>query len=119
VLLAQANLLWLVVVHRHDEETVPMAATAVNGAARQSLETGLLCTACQIVRHGAARPTLGTPVPSPVASTPIGFPDDAGVLAFHRLSVTYGRAPPLGWCLRSFPLVTDIPLARYTCERLR
>lgn len=97
VLLAQVNLLWVAALHFHEEEGL-----AVRGAptysgdphSQPALERGLLCTPCQIVRNGAARPTLGTPAPSPATSTSITFAVDPGEFAFHRPTVTYGRAPP-------------------------
>lgn len=99
VLLAQANLLWVAALHRHDEEAAPKAAPAVNGAARQSqpvLETGLICTVCQVVRYSAARPTPSASAPNPAVSALIGFTADPHELTFHRPSVAYGRAPPRG-----------------------
>ena len=98
VLLAQVNLLWVAAVHRHEEEAVPARATATSSGdphSRPGLARSLLCTPCQIVRNGAARPTLGTLAPSPANSTSIAFTFHPGKFAFHRPSVTYGRAPPL------------------------
>ena len=98
VLLAQVSLLWVAAVHRHEEEAVPARATATSSGDQHSasgLTRSLLCTPCQIVRNGAARPTLGTLAPSPANSTSIAFTFHPGKFAFHRPSVTYGRAPPL------------------------
>ena len=98
VLLAQVNLLWVAAVHRHEEEAVPARATATSSGdlhSQPGLARSLLCAPCQIVRNGAARPTLGTPSPSPATSTSIAFTFDPGEFAFHRPAVTYGRAPPL------------------------
>jgi len=98
MLLAQINLFWLSVLHRHEEGTLPARATTLQGGARSSglvLATGLLCTACQIVRHGAARPTLGTRAPNPAASSPMRLTADLNESPFHARYVAYGRAPPL------------------------
>ena len=97
VLLAQVNLLWVAALHRHEEEAVPARTTATSSGEPHSqpgLERSLLCTPCQIVRNGAARPTLGTPAPSSATSASIAFTVDPGEFAFYRPSVTYGRAPP-------------------------
>ena len=99
LLLAQISLLWLAVLHRHQEEAVSARATAVHGGGQwpqPTLETGLICTACQIVRHSAARPALGTPAPNPAASTSLGVTADPSELILRQPSVVYGRAPPLG-----------------------
>ena len=98
VLLAQINLFWVSVLHRHEEGTLPARGTTLQGGERSSgpvLATGLLCTACQIVRHGAARPTLGTRAPNLAASSPIRLTVDLSQSPFHARYVAYGRAPPL------------------------
>jgi hypothetical protein len=97
VLLAQVNLLWVAALHCHEEEGLAArGAPTYSGDlhSQPALERGLLCTPCQIVRNGAARPALGTPAPSAAASTSITFAVDPGEFAFHRPFVSYGRAPP-------------------------
>ena len=98
VLLAQINFLWVSVLHRHEEGAPPARATALRGGDRWSqplVATGPLCTACQIVRNSAARPTLGTPAPNPATSSPIRLIADPTESPFHVPYVAYGRAPPL------------------------
>jgi hypothetical protein len=98
VALSQVHLLWIAVTHRHvADELSPRAAQFQPGVPQPSpaADSGLLCTACQIVRHSAAMPATGTLVPEPAGSV---FLRPALVLSsfcFFPLSVIYGRAPPL------------------------
>jgi hypothetical protein len=98
VLLAQINLLWVAALHRHAEEVSVRAAPVCGGdwQSYSAFDDGRLCTACQIVRHSAGRPSLDAPALKPAGSTPIGFTPDPGELTFRQPSVAYGRAPPLG-----------------------
>lgn len=98
MLLAQINLVWVSVVHRHEEGPLPARAATLqggNGPSQPVLATGLLCTACQILRQSAARLTLSTPAPIPAASSPVGFTVDPGESLLRAPRVAYGRAPPL------------------------
>jgi len=56
----QVNLLWLAGVHRHEplEGFGPRSTTLhqANQHTQPVAQGGLVCTACQIIRHAAARP---------------------------------------------------------------
>jgi hypothetical protein len=53
------------------------------------------CTACQILRHGAVRPSLGNPTPHRSTVRPLLAPRAATDILTAQLSAWYGRAPPL------------------------
>ena len=97
--LFQVNLLWVVAPHRH--ETLGTSAphpTAVRRAsqAKQSVvENGLFCTACQIVRHAAARPAPGATAPEARGAVSVLAAFSFSLLHSLRLTTLYGRAPPL------------------------
>ncbi len=99
LMLFQVNLLWVAALHRH--ETGGAAAPAKTALHRASqtqqpaAESPLLCTACQIVRHAAAR--TATSAPAPEAQGPVFFLSGLALSTFHSHQPTtlYGRAPPL------------------------
>ncbi len=97
VLLAQVHLLWVAVLHRHEAVTVPVGATTVREVARHpqpAVESGVLCTACQIVRQSAARPAAGTPTPEPAAAVSLRPVVPSNEFYSYERTVVYGRAPP-------------------------
>src|SRR2546429_4945362 len=68
----QVNLLWLAGVHRHEPlgrfGARSMALRQANQHTQPVAEGSLVCTACQIIRHAAARPVTGALNPQPPTS---------------------------------------------------
>lgn len=99
LVLFQVNLLWVAALHRHETDgTAAPEATALRRASRPqqpAAESPLLCTACQIVRHAAARTATGATAPEAQGS--VFFLSGVALSAFHSHQPTalYGRAPPL------------------------
>ena len=97
--LFQVNLLWVVALHHHEtlgtSAPHPAAVCGASQAQQPVVENGLLCTACQIVRHAAARPTQGATASE--AQGPVSVLAAFSFSVFHSLRPTtlYGRAPPL------------------------
>jgi hypothetical protein len=98
-MLFQVNLLWVAALHRHEADgtTAPPATTLhrANRPQQPAAESPLLCTACQIVRHAAAR--TSTSAPAPEARGSVFFLSGFAISTFHSHQPTalYGRAPPL------------------------
>jgi len=99
LLLLQMNLLWVAALHHHAElDVLPRTAAALHARNKQpapAAESGVLCTACQIARHGAARPAATASPTEPEAATFLGAV--VRPIPFHscQLHVVCGRAPPL------------------------
>ena len=97
--LFQVNLLWVVALHRHETlGTSAPLSTAVRRASRAQqpvVENGLLCTACQIVRHAAARPTPGAVAPEAQSAVSVLAAFSFSIFHSLRRTTLYGRAPPL------------------------
>ncbi|MGO9275514.1 MAG: hypothetical protein ACLQOO_35625 [Terriglobia bacterium] len=97
--LLQVNLLWVAALHHHAEfDVLPRTASAMQAGNRQAApatESGVLCTACQIARHGAARPAATASAPEPEAAVFLGVV--ARPIHFHarQPKAICGRAPPL------------------------
>ncbi|HET7212931.1 MAG TPA: hypothetical protein VFL79_05045 [Terriglobia bacterium] len=98
----QVHLLVVLVLHHH---VVPGSAlefsnapTTIGQGGRQSLPPGAeqgYCTACQILRHGAVRPTLGNPTLHYSSVATLLSPLSATIIVSSQPSPWYGRAPPL------------------------
>ena len=100
--LMQLHLLVVLVLHHHLLPRLSLelsaATTTVGQADRQSQPAGSeqsYCTACQILRHGAVRPSLGNPTPHRTSVAPFLMPLSAAVLVSARPAAWHGRAPPL------------------------
>ncbi len=94
----QVHLLLVAVLHHHGSMGLSQSAATLQADHQVSppaLNDGLLCTACQIVRHNAVRPALTTPIPELAAATPM--PRAFAISRYHLLvtTVANGRAPPL------------------------
>ena len=99
LVLLQFHLLWVVVLHRHAGTGSPSRTSSIhqpNSQNTPAADTGLLCAACQIVRHGAVRPALSPVTLSPVAATILGAVVPASHFTSFQPGAVYGRAPPLG-----------------------
>jgi hypothetical protein len=99
VVLAQFHLLWVAVLHQHEAISVPGQVAAVEGCQPQlhtgAADSSLFCTACQIVRHGAARPAQGTAAPQPEDASISRPVISSGTFYSHQPTSLFGRAPPL------------------------
>jgi len=99
LLLLQVNLLWVAALHHHAGlDVLPRTAAAIHAGNRQAApaaESGVLCTACQIARHDAARPVATASAPEPEAAVFLGAV--ARPIRFHarQPNAICGRAPPL------------------------
>jgi hypothetical protein len=98
ILLGQLQILWVAAVHQHEPWPVPQSAKIqAAGSARQPSpeSSNVLCPACQIIRHNAARTSAGMLPPPPR----VWVGQLAGTTIFTLLSwdslVTRGRSPPL------------------------
>ncbi|HET7100662.1 MAG TPA: hypothetical protein VFJ52_05880 [Terriglobia bacterium] len=98
----QLHLLIVLVLHHHVLPEIALGfsntPTSIGQAGRQSLPGGAeqgYCTACQIVRHSAVRPSLGNPTPYLSSVAPLLPPLSAIVVHSAQPSPWYGRAPPL------------------------
>ncbi|TAM80090.1 MAG: hypothetical protein EPN47_16495 [Acidobacteria bacterium] len=98
----QLHLLMVLVLHHHVLRGIPLefskTRTSLGQTDRPSqpscVEHGF-CTACQILRHSAVRPSLGNPAPSRSAVAPFLAPLSATVVLSVQTSYRHGRAPPL------------------------
>jgi len=98
----QLHLLLVLVLHHHVLPGIALefsnAPTTVGQAGRQSQPVGGeqgYCTACQILRHSAVRPSLGNPTPHRSSVAPLLSSLSAAVVFSSQPSPWYGRAPPL------------------------
>ena len=96
--LFQVNLLWVVALHRHETlgTSAPhsMAVRRASQAQQLVVENGLLCTACQIVRHSAARPAQGAAAPEIRGAVSVLAAFSFSIFHSLRPTTLYGRAPP-------------------------
>jgi hypothetical protein len=98
----QLHLLVVLVLHHHvlpgvalEFSNMPMT---VGQAGRHSLPAGAeqgYCTACQILRHSAVRPSLSSPASQHASVAPLMPPLSATIVLSAQPSPWYGRAPPL------------------------
>ncbi len=98
----QLHLLLVLVLHHHVLPGMALefsnTPTTIGQAGRQSQPVGAkqgYCTACQILRHSAVRPSLGNPTPHRSSVAPLLSPLSATVVHSAQPSPWYGRAPPL------------------------
>ncbi|HEV2492895.1 MAG TPA: hypothetical protein VG204_07455 [Terriglobia bacterium] len=98
LLLFQVNLLWVAALHRHEifeiSTSHPSAIRQASQPQQPSADSGLLCIACQIVRHAAAWPSTGATASE--AQGAVFFLATSSHSAFQsrQPSAHYGRAPP-------------------------
>ncbi len=94
----QVHLLLVAVLHHHGKGVVPRSVAVLgtdHHASLPSVDSGLLCTACQIVRHSAVRPALTAPLPELAAATPLPRAFAPSPYRFLQYRAANGRAPPL------------------------
>jgi hypothetical protein len=93
----QVHLFLLIVFHHHNSDYL-VNQTPVVGQRHHTpiaVDTNLICTTCQIIRHSPLRPTLGPPPPQVDFVAPFHLAivrDD--LPSFQKIAV-FGRAPPL------------------------
>lgn len=98
LLFLQVNLLWTAAQHRHEiyEISAPhtRALRRASQAQQSAADSGLLCIACQIVRHAAARPSTGATTAESLGA--VSFVAAYSLSSFHphQPSTLFGRAPP-------------------------
>lgn len=106
VLFAQAHLLWVAVLHRHEGFFGPAGELAPHRAslcvlARPTLhgpasdDATPFCAACQIIRHSALYPSVGIVADAPFESAVVAVQDLVCHLASIPPGTVYGRAPPI------------------------
>src|SRR5271169_6410852 len=96
--LLQVHLFWLTIFHHHEEtivSTQPATFQQKNPNSPAAVETGLVCTACQIVRNSALRPTVSPQAPGLISSVPLHLAVAHNNLRPVLRVVGFGRAPPL------------------------
>jgi hypothetical protein len=96
--LLQLHISWVTVFHRHESPPFSLKPPTVQEGSRTvplALEASLLCTACQIVRQGALRPTLSLQAPRPGSAAPLRIAVLRNHLSSLQTIVIFGRAPPL------------------------
>ncbi|HEX5411090.1 MAG TPA: hypothetical protein VFZ27_04445 [Terriglobia bacterium] len=98
----QLHLLLVLVLHHHVLRGLSLelstAKTEVGQAEQPIYPPGVehgFCTACQILRHGAVRPSLGNPTPHRSSVAPFLAPRFAVIVRCALPSPWHGRAPPL------------------------
>ena len=94
----QVHLLLVAVLHHHGTGGLPQSRVVLRAdhhASTPRVDTGLVCTACQIVRHSAVRPAVTAPLPELAAATPMPRVFAASPYRFQQNRVANGRAPPL------------------------
>ncbi len=94
----QIHLLVVPVLHHHGEELLgpgPATLRAGNHTPHPRAGNGARCSACQIVRHNAARPALSSPALEVTLAAPL--PREFAFFRYHSLrsEAVFGRAPPL------------------------
>jgi len=99
LLMLQVSLLWLTGVHWHEPlEGFGLRSRALRQANQHPqpvAEGGLVCTACQIIRHAAARPVTGAATPQSRGSVFVRLAPFLSGFRSRQPSALYGRAPPL------------------------
>ncbi len=96
--LLQLNIFWVTAFHHHDALILHGQTPSVQVASHfvpAGAEASLVCTACQIVRHGAFRPSIRPEAPRPAASVPFQIAVLRGDLRSSQQVIIFGRAPPL------------------------
>jgi len=96
--LLQLHIFWVTIFHHHESSAFPLQSSTVQQGSRHiplAVETSLVCTACQIVRHGALRPTLGPQALRPASAAPLRMAVLRDHLSLLQPVVIFGRAPPL------------------------
>ncbi|HET9177101.1 MAG TPA: hypothetical protein VFQ24_01950 [Terriglobia bacterium] len=98
----QLHLLMVLVLHHHVLREIALefsqARTTLGQTEKPSLPAGAehgFCTACQILRHSAVRPSLGSPAPHRSSLAPFLAPRFAAVVLSTQTPPWHGRAPPL------------------------
>jgi hypothetical protein len=98
----QLHLLMVLVLHHHVLRGIALefsqATTSLGQTEKPSRPAGSeqgFCTACQILRHSAVRPSLGSPAPHRSSIAPFLGPRFVPVVLSAQPSPCYGRAPPL------------------------
>jgi hypothetical protein len=95
--LLQLHIFWVTVFHHHDSLAFPLQPSTIQEGSQHTplaADASLLCTACQIMRHGAAQPTVAFQLPAPATLVP--FLPKRVLIKIHSLQqdAFNGRAPP-------------------------
>jgi len=98
----QMHLLVVLVLHHHVLSRTSLelstTTTSMGQADRNSLPAGgeqSYCTACQILRHSAVRPSLGNPTVYHSSVAPLLALSAAMGVLYAQPTAWHGRAPPL------------------------
>jgi len=98
LVLLQIHLAWVAILHHHGETATRGHAPWVSGCGTQpspAAGNSLPCTACQIVRQGAAQPAGAAPVHSPALSVYFALCLTHNNYGSLQPVSIHGRAPPL------------------------
>jgi hypothetical protein len=100
--LMQLHLLVVLVLHHHVLSGIflelTQTTTSISQTGRQSQPAGATqgyCTACQILRHSAVRPSLGNPTQYRSSVAPLLSQIAAAGSLSAQPAAWHGRAPPL------------------------
>jgi hypothetical protein len=100
--LMQLHLLVVLVLHHHVLSGISLdltdTPTNISNTNRQSQPVGgptSYCTACQILRHSAVRPSLGNPAQYRSSVAPLRSLLAAAIVVSTQPAAWHGRAPPL------------------------
>lgn len=102
--LMQMHLLLVLVFHHHyvPEFALAFSSTTTRTTVKQADKDPLppiserdFCTGCQILRHGAIRPALGSPAAQRLTVSPLLAVRAAVLVPFTQPVSLHGRAPPL------------------------
>jgi len=98
----QLHLLLVLALHHHilpqlllEFSTTKVTIAQTNRPSQPANGEQRYCTACQILRHGAVRPSLGNPTPRRSLVSPLLAARAATDVLTSQSSAWYGRAPPL------------------------
>ncbi|HLY61272.1 MAG TPA: hypothetical protein VKV95_11025 [Terriglobia bacterium] len=98
LVLLQVHLFLLTVFHHHDSDFFQnRPATLSQGRFHTppAVDAAFVCTACQIIRHGAMRPSLGPQAPQVASSVPLRLNVLRDDLPSLQKIAAFGRAPPI------------------------
>ena len=98
LVLLQVHLFLLTVFHHHDSDLLQKRPATV-GQGRfhtpPTVDAALVCTACQIIRHSAMRPSVGPQAPQVASAVPLRLAVPRDYLPSLQKIAAFGRAPPL------------------------
>jgi hypothetical protein len=98
LVLLQAHLLVVAMLHQHGETTASRHSLCVSSHEVQTSpesKNNLLCTVCQIVHNGAVQPASAAQILPPSISLPLLRRMAPSHYRAELPALSYGRAPPL------------------------